>query len=68
LGLIILQQYTGFVKLDPSKYYVTTVPVEITPTLIILLNIATLAICEFVLIAPSYMISHIQPSKSMHFE
>ena len=36
--------------------------------LFILLNIATLIICVFVLIAPSYLISHIHPAKSMRYE
>lgn len=68
LGIIVLQHFTGFAKLDPSKYYVTTVPVEINPLLIITLNMATLVICIFVLIAPSFLISNIHPAKSMHYE
>ena len=68
LGLIALQHYTGLVKLDPSKYYVETVPVELNVPWIIILNVATLFICVFVLIAPSYLISHIHPAKSMHYE
>ena len=68
LGLIALQHYTGIVKLDPDKYYVETVPVELNILLIAALNIATLLICVFVLIAPSYLISHIHPAKSMHYE
>lgn len=68
LGILALQRYTGFVKLDPQTYYVSTVPVEFNWLLIIALNIATLLICVFVLIAPSYLISHIHPAKSMHYE
>lgn len=68
IGLILLQQYTGLFKLDPQTYYVSTVPVEINIPLIIALNLSTLLICVFVLIAPSYFISHINPSKSMHYE
>lgn len=68
LGLLVLQRFTGFVKLDPQTYYVSTVPVEFNWPLIIALNVATLVICVFVLIAPSYLISHIHPAKSMHYE
>ena len=68
LGLVLLQRYTGLIKLDPETYYVSTVPVEINILLIILLNIATLLISLFILIAPSYLISHIQPAKSMRYE
>lgn len=68
LGLIILQHYTGLVKLEPSKYYVATVPVELNIPFIIALNVATLVICILVLIAPSYLISHIHPAKSISYE
>ncbi|MBR1469890.1 MAG: ABC transporter permease [Prevotella sp.] len=68
VGLIALQHFTGLVKLDPATYYVSTVPVELNIPLIILLNIATLLISTFILIAPSYLISYIQPAKSMRYE
>ena len=68
LGLISLQQFTDLVKLNPQTYYVNTVPVEYNIPLFIILNIATLLICLFVLIAPSYLISHIHPAKSMRYE
>ena len=68
LGLITLQRFIGFVKLDPQTYYVNTVPVEYNLPLFIILNVSTLFICLFVLIAPSYLISHIHPAKSMRYE
>lgn len=68
LGLVIIQNVTGMVTLDPSTYYVKTVPVEINIPLIVLLNIATLLISVFVLIAPSFLISRIHPAKSMRYE
>ena len=67
-GLVFLQKYTGLVTLDPKIYYVSTVPVELNVLLILALNLATLLICVFVLIAPSYLISHIHPAKTMHYE
>ena len=68
LGIVILQAKFGLITLDPSTYYVSTAPMEINILLILLLNIATLAISVFVLIAPSYLVSHIQPAKSMRYE
>lgn len=68
LGLVFLQKYTGLVTLAPKTYYVSTVPVELNVLLILALNLATLLICVFVLIAPSYLISHIHPAKTMHYE
>ncbi|MCD8291418.1 MAG: ABC transporter permease [Prevotella sp.] len=68
IALMLIQKYTGLVTLDPSTYYVKVVPVEINIPIIILLNIATFLISVFVLIAPSYLISHIHPAKSMKYE
>lgn len=68
LGLVALQKFTGLVRLDPTTYYVSTVPVELNATLIILLNAATLVVCVTVLIAPSYLISRVHPAKSMRYE
>jgi len=68
IGIIVLQHFTGIVALDPSTYYVSTVPVELNIPLIILINISTLIVSVFVLIAPSYLISHIHPAKSMRYE
>ena len=68
LGCILLQKWLGLITLDPQTYYVSVVPVEINIPLIIALNLATLLICIIVLIAPSYLISHIHPAKSMHYE
>lgn len=66
--IIMLQKYTGLVKLDPTTYYVKTVPIEINIPVILFLNIITLIISILVLIVPSYLISHIHPAKSMRYE
>lgn len=68
LALILLQKLTGFAKLDPQTYYVDVVPVEMDWTLIVALNVGTMLIALFVLIAPSYLVSHIHPAKSMRYE
>lgn len=68
LALILLQKLTEFAKLDPQTYYVDVVPVELDWMLIVALNIATMLIALFVLIAPSYLVSHIHPAKSMRYE
>lgn len=67
IGLLLLQKYTGLVKLDSATYYVSTVPVEFNVLAWIVINAATLFVSVFVLIAPSYLISHIHPAKSMRY-
>ena len=68
IALVLFQQATGFFKLDPQTYYVSEAPVELNIPLVILMNIATMAICVFVLIAPSYLVSKINPVQSMQYE
>lgn len=68
IGIVLIQHYTGIITLDPQTYYVSEAPMELNIPLVVLINVATLLICVFVLIAPSYLISHIHPAKSMRYE
>lgn len=68
LALVVLQYFTGIVKLDPATYYVSSVPVEVNVLFVVLLNIGTLLISLLVLIGPSFLISHIHPAKTMTYE
>ncbi len=68
IGIIILQKSTGIVSLDPQTYYVAQAPMEFNLGWIIVLNLATLLINVFILIAPSYLVSKIHPARSMRYE
>jgi len=68
IGLVLLQQHTGFIRLDPANYYVSTAPMELNIPVVLLLNAATLLVTLFVLIAPSFLVSHIHPARSMRYE
>ena len=65
--LLVLQQQFGFIKLDPTTYYVSTVPVTIHLFTILILNIGTLILCFLMLIIPSVIITKINPVKSIKF-
>ena len=68
IGLVLLQQHTGLIRLDPTSYYVDTAPMELNIPVIVALNVATLLVCLIVLIAPSFLVSHIHPARSMRYE
>lgn len=68
IGIVVLQRTTGVVTLDPASYYVDTAPVELHIPLVVALNVTTLLISVFILIAPSYLVSHIHPARAMQFE
>lgn len=67
ITLLVLQQQFGFITLDPATYYVSTVPIDISVLAILALNIGTLILCFLMLIIPSYIITKINPSKSIQF-
>lgn len=68
IGLIIIQQQFGIVKLNPESYYVNVAPAQLDWLYILLLNLGTMAICLFVLLIPSYIITKISPVKAIRFE
>lgn len=68
IGLAILQLKTGLVTLDPSSYYIKTVPVNLELVHIILLNAGTMAIILIMLLVPSKLISRITPVKAIRYD
>lgn len=68
IGIIVLQEYTGFLKLNAETYYVSQVPVNINILYLLLLNIGTLVVTVVTMIVPSYLVSRISPAKSVRFE
>ncbi|MDR2011192.1 MAG: ABC transporter permease [Bacteroidales bacterium] len=68
IGICIIQYYTGIITLDPSSYYVSTVPVNINILHILLLNAGTLIITLLMMILPSLIVSKISPAESIRFD
>ena len=65
IGIIFLQNLTGFIKLDPETYYVSEFPFDFNFISIIILNLGVLFFCFLMLIIPSYIITRISPSNSI---
>lgn len=68
LGVLMIQKYTGIIKLDPVAYYVREAPVLIRFTDVLLLNIGVIVIAMLVLLIPSYMITKISPVKAIRYD
>ena len=66
--IILVQKYFHVIKLNPTTYFVDTVPVNISITHLILLNVGTLTITTMMLIVPSYLVSKISPDKTIRFD
>lgn len=66
--IVLIQQLTGIITLDPQTYYVSQAPMELNLPMVVLLNVCTLLISVIVLIGPSYLVSRIHPARSMRYE
>lgn len=69
LGLVIslAQKYLNLIPLDPTSYYLDTVPINLSIIHILLLNLGTMAITFLFLLFPSMIIARISPDKSIRF-
>lgn len=68
LGIGWFQHRTHFFKLDQASYYMTFVPVELSVTDVVALNVGTLIICLLVLLLPSMLVSKISPVRAIRFK
>ena len=67
LSLCFAQKYLNLVSLDPSSYYLDTVPINLNVIHILLLNLGTMLITILFLLLPSMIIARISPDKSIRF-
>ena len=68
IGLALIQLKTGIITLDPTSYYIKTVPVNLELTQILLLNAGTMAAIIIMLLVPSQLISRISPVKAIRYD
>ena len=68
LGLAFIQLKTGLITLDPTSYYIKTVPINLDPVNILLLNAGTMAAIILMLLVPSQLISRITPVKAIRYD
>ncbi|TRX64241.1 ABC transporter permease [Carboxylicivirga sp. M1479] len=67
LSLCLIQKYTQLIKLDPSNYYLSTVPIHIDIVQMIALNLCVLIVTMSMMLGPSYLVSRILPVKAIRF-
>ncbi|WP_374442696.1 ABC transporter permease [Epilithonimonas sp.] len=67
IGLLLIQKYTGIIKLDPENYFISTVPVDLNPLYIISVSVGIFIVSGIAMILPSYLISRISPLKAIKY-
>lgn len=68
LGIAYLQLSTGIISLDPSSYFIKTVPINLELSHILILNAGTMAAIILMLLVPSQLISRISPVKAIRYD
>lgn len=68
ISLCLIQHYFKVVHLDPTSYYVATVPVNLSLRHLLLLNLGALTATMLMLIGPSWLVSRIAPEKTIRFD
>ena len=66
--LALLQSQFHLVRLDPATYYVDAVPLAYDPVWLSGINLATLLITLLTLVLPAFIVSVVQPAKTIRFD
>ena len=67
LGLLWLQQSTGFVRLPEDAYFMDRAAVKIIWWQVVAVGVGTLLVSMLVLLIPSIIVKRVQPIKAIHF-
>lgn len=67
IGICLLQQQTGFIRLDEASYYVREAPMIIIWWQVAAVAVGTALVCYAALIIPSLFIRKISPVKAIQF-
>lgn len=64
----VLQGSTHFIKLDPANYFVSYVPVSVSPAYILLADVLAWALVMLMLLVPARQISKVAPAEGLRNE
>lgn len=67
LSLVLIQKYFRPITLNPDVYYLDYMPTDLSWSFFILMNILSFLVCVISLIIPTFVITRIDPIKSIKF-
>ena len=68
IAFCLIQSRFGIFKLDPTSYYLNTVPVNLKISHLLMLNGGTVIITLLMLLVPSWYVTKIEPDKAIRFD
>jgi lipoprotein-releasing system permease protein len=68
IGLCLLQQKFGLLRLDEATYFVNKIPIALHLENILFILFSTVIICFSILIFPSLIIRNVSPTKAINFK
>lgn len=67
LGLLWLQEATGFIRLPEDAYYIRTAAVKIVWWQVLVICVGTFLVCLLVLLIPTLLVRKLRPVKAIQF-
>ena len=68
IGLCLLQQKFGFIKLNQKDYFISQVPIDLSFDVIAMINIFSFIISVMVLLLPTLYVAKIKPAKVIKWD
>ena len=68
IAFCLIQSRFGLFKLDPTSYYLNTVPINLKISHLLMLNLGTIIITLVMLLVPSWYVTKIEPDKAIRFD
>jgi lipoprotein-releasing system permease protein len=68
IGLAFIQLKTSIISLNPTSYFIKTVPINLDIAHLVLLNAGTMAAIVLMLLVPSQLVSRITPVKAIRYD